>query len=337
MNKSRARLVTAVLALGLLLALGGTGRHVDWRGLIHAGVASADPQVGAAQSTSAAVVGPTDVTQVPVAAIEDPQHSDAPKAPGSVAVSDPDPGSPTISAAAARELMRERLHQRDCARATMAARPERIKAHEASEWRWLPPARAEAERQAYARAVARLQSGCPSLPSDPAEIQRRSEDAAAVLAAAASAGDLLARLESPRTARNRGEGGDAERALAYETVRSGDLEAIAELSWIHVLLEDRSVYSADYANPRDLWPLVACDLGLDCGPGSRMMDRQCLNTWPASGCGFDTVDALIQDRIQPWDWQRLNRRRNDIVTRIRNGQIAGLFDPAPATNTPGGG
>ncbi len=241
-----------------------------------------------------------------------------------------------LSAAEARTAMLARWRDQDCAAARRQSAPETLRRREQSEWRWLPPERAAAERQAVAQATARLSADCPAPIADKAELQRRGEQTQAMLAAAQAAGDLYARLELSSGGRNPPADLAAQaRALMYDAVLSGDPEAIARLWRLEFLARrGRHVNIVEQSVDYHLWPLVACDLGLDCGPGSRALDRACFD--PGSGCGYPSLDALVRDRSPPWQYALTEQRRRQIVERIRSGQIAGMFDPPSPQPPPGG-
>lgn len=159
-----------------------------------------------------------------------------------------------------------------------------------------------------------------------------------MLAAARTAGDLYARMELPSGSRNPAALAALEaqaHALMYDAVLSGDPEAIARLWFLDSLARrGRHLDFAEQFVDFNLWPLIACDLGLDCGPGSRALDRACLQM--GSGCGYPSLEALVRDRSAPWQYNLTDQRRRDIVERIRSGQIAGMFDPPPPAPPRGG-
>lgn len=240
-----------------------------------------------------------------------------------------------LSAAEARTAMRERWRDRECQAAQQQSTPTTFKWRELHDWRWLPPELAAAERQAMTAAAARLTTDCPGLISDKAELRRRGEEAQAMLAAAQAAGDLYARLELSSAGAKPAELAAQARGVMYDAVLSGDPEAIARLWRVEQLARrGRYVDLAEQFADFNLWPLVACDLGLDCGPGSRALDRACLEL--GNGCGYPNLEALVRDRSAPWQYTLTDQRRRQIVARIRSGQIAGMFDPLPPTSLPGG-
>lgn len=239
----------------------------------------------------------------------------------------------TLSAAEARTAMRERWRDVDCQAAQRQSRPAAVKWRELNDWRWLPQEIAAAERKAMQEAAARLTADCPAPITDEAELRRRGEQAQAMLAAAQATGDLYARLELSSASRDTPAWSAQARAVLYDAVLSGDPEAIARLWRVEYLARrgqplDFAEQSVDF----NLWPLVACDLGLDCGPGSRALDRACLEL--GNGCGYPNLEALVRDRSPPWQYNLTDQRRRQIVERIRSGQIAGMFDPPPQDGGP---
>lgn len=335
--KTRTRILLALSATALVL-IGYRDEVASAVGLLQrklAAIVAADPN--RTQARQAAVVT-IDATKQPAA------NADARKAAATPADA---PVLPTVapakstpllqlSAAEARAAMLARWRDQDCVAARRQSAPETMQRREQGEWRWLPPERAAAERQAVAQATARLSADCPAPVTENAELQRRGEQTQAMLAAATAAGDLYARLELSSGGRNPPANLAAQaRALMYDAVLSGDPEAIARLWRLEFLARRgrRTALTEQYVDYY-LWPLVACDLGLDCGPGSRALDRACLD--PGAGCGYLNLEALVRDRSPPWQYQLTDQRRREIVARIRSGQIAGMFDPPPPT-PPGGG
>lgn len=72
---------------------------------------------------------------------------------------------------------------------------------------------------------------------------------------------------------------------------------------------------------------------MDCGPGSRALDLACLSH--GGGCGYQHLSESYRDWLPPWQVRLVERRRAELLARIRTGQIAGIFDPPPRTQ-PGG-
>lgn len=239
----------------------------------------------------------------------------------------------TLSAADARTVMRERWRDQECQAVQRQSRPAAVKWRELHDWRWLPPELVAAERKAMAEATARLSADCPAPITDPAELRRRGEESQAMLAAAQAAGDLYARLELPSASRDTAALMAQARAVMYDAVLSGDPEAIARLWRVEYLTRrGRRLALSEQLVDFNLWPLVACDLGLDCGPGSRALDRACLEL--GNGCGYPNLEALVRDRSPPWQYRLTDQRRREIVARIRSGRIAGMFEPTPPPQPP---
>ncbi|MCB1614334.1 MAG: hypothetical protein KDI60_21605 [Xanthomonadales bacterium] len=327
------------LALLAVLALAGmtTGR-TQWFDSADTSVADGSAN-RAADSVSES--GETDDTVDLATAGRTHEAASTPSAPD--AVKDPsqtsaeNPSIPLISAATANALMREQLREQDCQRARMAIKGSRQGVFEGNDWNWLPPEKAELERQALVAAVERFQAQCPPEIEDPEARKRRQQDNDDAIAAAARAGNLLARarmeFKKPRAERNL----DDIRALMIETLRSGDLEAISELGWLELRLPGTNALVGHLVSPLDLWPLVACDLGADCGPGSRILDLSCATYSFGMTCGYDSLESAYRDNMQPHQWQRLDQRRNEILNRLRSGQTSSMFDPPTERTGSGGG
>lgn len=238
-----------------------------------------------------------------------------------------------FNAAQARAAMLRRWREQDCQMARLYSKPPFQKQRE-QEWRWLPPDLVEQERSAVAAALTRLTADCPAEISDKAQLSRRRQESLDVLAAARAAGDLYARMELDARGRTTAELAAEARATMYDVVLSGNLEAIARLGGLDFRLRvDAGMQPIEmFVDGSSLWPLVACDLGMDCGPASRALDHACQQI--GNGCGYPNLEALVRDRSPPWQYRLTDQRRREIVARIRSGQIAGMFDPAPP---PGGG
>ncbi|MCP5473327.1 MAG: hypothetical protein H7A19_00595 [Rhodanobacteraceae bacterium] len=238
----------------------------------------------------------------------------------------------TLSPAAARSLMQERRRELDCELALSARSPKELAKRE-RKWRWLPPHMAQAERQALEDAAGRLGRGCPHWKDDPEALKRRQEERQAQLVSAVAANDPSARITAirPITPQFIEQLPDA----LYDAVLSGDPELIAQIGWADQWLRARARGDGpeDLIHRPFLWALVACDLGLDCLPGSPTLDRHCLR---GTGiCGSPTLDAAIRPLYPEVLMTILDQQRDELLQRIRSGQIAGLFDPPP--NPPPGG
>ena len=231
------------------------------------------------------------------------------------------PTLPTPTPAQAREWMRQRQREMECG---TARRDNASEIRQTREWPWMPPERVAAERAAIAEARERLLQGCPPEIADEAERKRHWAQRQAELEAARRAGDLLARL-SPVTIKTPEERNRA-RATLYDALLSGDPEAIAQIGRLQDYIQPAQIFDANPQAPASyVWPLVACDLGMDCGPGSRALDLACLSH--GGGCGYQHLSESHRDWLPPWQYRLVERRRAELLARIRSGQIAGIFDP----------
>jgi hypothetical protein len=247
---------------------------------------------------------------------------------------------PQMSPIAARKLVRQQERERHCRMALLQSRPQQVAFREQREWRWMPPERAEAERSAFAAAISRMQQDCVAPADDKAERERQRLADQSAMNAAKEAGDLYAQLLSLPRGPDGKTDYDALRALAYEAVLSLDPEAISRVGTAAALLRQHTPgfdlwAPENQVYPGDLWPLLACDLGLDCSAGSPILDQICMAD--GSGCGYDNLEAAIRDRTAPRQWTLLQQRRQELLARIVNGDIAGMFDPPPQRNGAGGG
>ena len=168
---------------------------------------------------------------------------------------------------------------------------------------------------------------------------------------AANAGDLQAQLS--RQASNWRDA-DIDRetrplldAVLAEVIAGGDAGMLVDIGRIPAMnngpalgplaswygLQQTAGEPNAHVNQRALWTLVACDLGMDCGASSPTLDRLCL----LQGlCGYPDIEAAVRDgMITGAEAAETELRRQWAVARIRRGEIAGMFDPAPPP-TPGG-
>lgn len=271
-----------------------------------------------------------------------PQEMDSlPAGPASEASRDI-PQARRMTPAQARAAMLQWAQERDCITARRAARGDGDVNYEPVFWRWMQPEQVAIERLGQRAATGRLMQGCPpeqAADNANAESRRR-------LAAAVAAGDVEARLLAWRDQRQlelaRGQAVSPERLaelrqLLQEALLSGDLDLLGVIA-----RNERELHLAQA--PRDLatwqsetaWQLVACDLGYDCGPTSRLLDRMCLRQ-TRGACGAANYEEALRFTLHPGIFERLQQRRAALLARIRAGQIAGIFDPPPETPTGGRG
>ena len=237
-----------------------------------------------------------------------------------------EPPSIRLSPEAAHSLMEERRRELDCELVLSAMAPKALAKRE-RKWRWLPAHVAQAERQALNDAAGRLGRGCPRWKDDADDLQRRQAQRQANLSAAAAAGDLAARLSPVRSPTPQMI--EQMQLSMYDALLSGDPALIATLGWadqVRGMGFSRSV--REEIVDRDLlWTLVACDLGLDCLPGSPTLDRNCLR---GEGiCGSPNLHAAVHLIYPEFAVNLLYQQRDQLLLRIRSGHIAGLFDPPP--------
>lgn len=239
--------------------------------------------------------------------------------------------APAMSAAQAREQVLQGVRERDCEQAAYAM-SERSKANtERFFWRWLPPEQVAVELLARRAAATRLAAGCPPLVDTPAAKNQRQLLRDRALAAARAAGDPVAQL---RTWNQRSREPTAAhlahlRTLLYDALLSGDPERIASIGLYERPLDPEGWRRDPAAHYLPIaWELVACDLGRDCGPTSLALDRMCL--YQSSGtCGAASLEDALRYTTSPAIFERIQQRRQELLERIRSGQVAGMFDPPP--------
>lgn len=223
--------------------------------------------------------------------------------------------------------MRERRIRRECAMTRRAAEPGNLERLQSEDWRWLPPGQVAAERTAYLQVLEGRQRDCPpTTPEQDAAAQRADH---ALLAAAARAGELSARLELLRFTPVGQHDPVAIRQLFDEILRRGYPELIAAISLHEMYLNAGATIRLRQQAPM-AWELVACDLGRECGPGSEVLGGWCLRQ-PVV-CTQGSVEDAMRQLMRPELFARTQARRTELLARIRAGQIAGIFDPPPETN-----
>lgn len=238
-----------------------------------------------------------------------------------------------LSPEAAQGLMRERRRELDCELVLSAMVPKALAKRE-RKWRWLPAHVAQGERQALKDAAGRLGRGCPHWTDDADDLKRRQAQRQANLTAAVEAGDLSARLTPVRSPTRQMT--ERLRVAMYDAVLSGDPELIASLGWADLMqgMAFNRDLRENIVDRNLLWTLVACDLGLDCLPGSPTLDRNCLRD--EGVCGSPNLPVAVHLLIPEFLLALLDQQREELLRRIRSGQVAGLFDPPPERPEGGG-
>lgn len=328
MNRRMA--VWLLLALVLLLALGFRDRLEGLPMFRGEGIASGEVAAGLDPESAAQASDSNDATDTQgpnmasyaVAEAQDAENEADPAAATSDASSAQTPA--VLSPQAARTLMDDYEREVDCEYVRMAKAPAKVAERE-REWRWLPLEIAENERMALDDAVGRLGRGCPSWSDDDAQYMKRRKLRRVNAAAAAKTGELRALLA------NSGLEGQLAPTLAqamYDALLSGDPELIERIGYADMVWSGygNRTMAQSMGVRRELWTLVACDLGLDCLPGGPTLDRYCLRN---GICGYPSLEATIRQWISDHTLQALQTQRAELLQRIRSGQIAGLFDPPP--------
>lgn len=335
MSTRRNRLIVLVTAVGVAVALalfrpaaapdGASGFTAGFQAYVEAPEHGSPTQPTPSESGAKGDAAVRELAATPQSGAAPGVSPDAVRGPDTSSV------APIPNADAARALMLKRRREDDCQLARFThANAER----ELTDWPWMPPERVAAERAAIAAATTRLSAGCPPAPADEGERNRNRDRRLADLEAAMRSGDLHARLEGLMSGPRTPEHVAHWRATLYDAVLSGDPEAFSRIWRLESRVMPMPSFSVESSiNRDDVWALVACDLGLECGPGSRVLDRACMDS--RNGCGYDSLEAVIRDRSSDRQFEIIIARRRDLVERIRSGQIAGMFDPPPAP--PGGG
>lgn len=239
----------------------------------------------------------------------------------------------SVDSDSGRQLVLRYLHDIDCGYAAMAALPENQSRFEARLPGRVPPAQHDAERAARAQALARRSAGCEHLRHQVRDVSIQFDPAtSALLQQADGAGDRFARLRNSRLPIDGAPAEEQLRAQLYEVVHSGDALAISEIGRVLALSRDPARFGST-ATAGDMslvhaWLLVACDLGLECGTGSRELDHWCLVY--AGGCARADLAAAIRLAHGEDYFNRIDAQRRILVERIRNQDWQAMFAPLAA-------
>lgn len=238
-----------------------------------------------------------------------------------------------FSSEEARAYMHQRQRERDCALAREANQPEKMTEREEMEWQWLPAESAAAERAAFAESSRRMLDGCRDEPADSEQQRILDSRRASELAAAIRAGVLQARIEALDVPRGAGpDYPDELYPLARDVFASKDPEAIHRLG----RLSERYGQGMGWRHipdPELVWSLVACDLGRECGAGSRALDQDCLSH---GNCGYPDLESALRDRVSPQQFERAQMLRRGIVDHYRAGALERFMQRDPRMRDPGG-
>ena len=90
-------------------------------------------------------------------------------------------------------------------------------------------------------------------------------------------------------------------------------------------LQDPPVYF-DYPIYQAAWTLAACDMGLDCGHGSRVLEDLCIYE---DRCGAEDYRAYLRDALPPERVAAATVLHEHILAALRSGDAA-FFGLAPA-------
>ena len=112
-------------------------------------------------------------------------------------------------------------------------------------------------------------------------------------------------------------------AIASAPLSSSFSDVVAEIGPNHELMQGHAAHEA--------WALVACEYGLDCGPGSRPLQRACVFS---GQCAANTVqDALYYYDVTPYEAQLIEQYRQIFRNAAANNDWSGLtFARRPNTS-----
>lgn len=197
----------------------------------------------------------------------------------------------------------------------------------------LPPEQIERAQADRAAALEWARRSCGSDTDDRRELALKD-----AVSAALRAGDPWARLASI-AAREQAKLPDAAQVDELRQALQAVLpQALAEPDPLSFAMIDlaidrarrhlgRQVGTSDHM----IWPLVACDLGADCGRDSPFMRGLCLQR---GLCGYPDAASALRDGLWPQAWAEMyEQQRQDLLARLRAGG-AGVFAAPPPP--PGG-
>lgn len=226
------------------------------------------------------------------------------------------PLSHVVSAASqpeARALTLEYLHDLDCGFAARAAFPESEQRFETSLAEHVAPEKQAEVRLERQQALERRSHDCAGLKHivnansvmwDPVSRAKISK--------AAAMGDPAAIVMVTGSSMPQPE----LRALLSQIIDSGDAEAVANVGLMLVARNDLQALgmTRDEIGLGDSWRLLACDLGMDCGRGSRVLDLQCLKS---GDCGHSDLRSALHEAYGEEQFAQMLRSRDALIARIR--------------------
>jgi hypothetical protein len=236
-----------------------------------------------------------------------------------------------------RDLVLRYLHEVDCGYAAMAAFPQSQSRFEARLLENAPPSQHASERTARMQALARRSSGCEHVRHHVRDVSIMFDpNTRALLQQAADAGDRYARLSATGLGSDDAAAADRSRSRLYEVVQSGDPLAISEIGMQLTLSRAPALFGSVFQSGDSAaaftWLLVACDLGLECGPASRELDRWCLRY--GGGCAQDSLAGAMRLVLGEAYFETIDAQRRVLAERISNRQWEGLFAPRVNTAAP---
>lgn len=191
----------------------------------------------------------------------------------------------------------------------------------------LPPAQLERARAERAAAVDWARRVCTGLPQ-----ALRTLEFKAAASAALRAGDPWARLAQVASQKHDQALDDAQIDELRRALEAVLPAALAEPDPVLFAMIDRAIERAPQplgervrgSVQAMIWPLVACDLGAECGPDSDFMRRLCLQD---GLCGYPDVASALRDGLWPMgSAEQFEHRRRALLAQLRAGG-AGVFDP----------
>lgn len=113
--------------------------------------------------------------------------------------------------------------------------------------------------------------------------------------------------------------------VAIDLLSSGDPDTLLALSDLMGETSKLKGTAAGTSVADAAWKLVACDFGLDCSNGSRLLRGFCLNGGMYCGPG-DLRANMMNGGFPPETFAQVQELEHTIYQAIRDGKVASLFD-----------
>lgn len=228
----------------------------------------------------------------------------------------------------ARALTLEYLHDLDCGFAARAAFPESEQRFETTLAERGAPERHAETREERKQALERRLRDCEGVKHTvSANVVMWDPISQAKITKAAEMGDTAAIVMVNGYSMPQPE----LRALLSQIIDSGDAEAVSHVGLMLVARDDLQTLGMTRGEIglADGWRLLACDLGMDCGRGSRALDLQCLSS---GRCGHPDLHSALKEAYGEENFAQMLRLRDALIERLRIFSSAGSLNDDTKTD-----